>query len=70
MKAELERKPAGDYDMLEEHRLRSLLPTRRTRSLSDFFINNNQDLRYQLITMSSPKGLESGDRCRGRAVCQ
>jgi hypothetical protein len=38
-------------------------------TLSERFINNNQDLAYQLTIKSSPAGLESANRCGGRAVC-
>jgi hypothetical protein len=61
MKAERERKP--DTRIC----LKSISPAEDT--LSDGFINSNQDLVYQLTIKSSSTGLESGNRCRGRAVC-
>jgi hypothetical protein len=38
-------------------------------TLSDHIIKSNQDLMYRLAMKSSPTGLESGNGCRGRAVC-
>ena len=46
--------------------LESIGPAEDT--LSNCFINSNQDLMYRLTIKSSPTGLESRNRCKYRAV--
>ena len=70
MKAERERTPYTQ-DMLGLcPALESIGPAKDSDTLRNCFINSNQDLMYRLrLTIkSSPTGLESRNRCRGRAL--